>query len=65
MAIEDWIPDFDGSEDDEQEEVRCSRCRERGLYWQLTPSGWWLFDEDGAQHFCEFKAKDEFKDLGP
>lgn len=38
---------------DEDSEVRCKHCGERGLWWEEVDYGLWhLVDEDGVVHKC-------------
>ena len=63
MSIEDWLPDEDPYAY-EAEEVRCSRCGERHLYWSTTSHGPLLVGEDGNRHVCRINPRKEFTDLG-
>lgn len=56
MAIEDWIPDFDGSEAEEQEQ-RCKYCGERGLYFEARDRRWILVDDAGNAHAPHCKGR--------
>ena len=48
---------FKEESDHDRKEVRCNRCRERGLYWREVRNAyrrvrWILVDEDGNPHNC-------------
>jgi hypothetical protein len=58
--IADWInQDFDPNLVDEEREVRCKLCNQRGLYWEERGRGRFvLVDEEGKAHapHCEGRS---------
>lgn len=48
------LNDFDhySGDEDEEREVRCKRCGERGLHWEACGSRWRLENNDGETHVC-------------
>lgn len=53
---EDGIPYFS-----EPREVRCNRCRTRGLIWRERGGAWRLWDDEaGRWHECPPASLDEF-----
>jgi len=61
MAIEDWLYDFDPSEEEYPTSVKCKFCGKEDLFWDELPEGWRLIDENCKVHNCReyFKVVNE------
>ena len=58
MAIEDWIPDFDGIDDDcMSRATNCKHCDEHPLWWEEFHGRIVLVDAEGSPHAPHCSAK--------
>lgn len=63
--MSDFVDDVDFLDEpaDPAREVRCARCRERGLYWGRYDGRWRLVDEDEVIHKCKTVGEIKFQNL--